>query len=75
MATFKKIYQEAKDADDAWQAELEKQFGKQAGDKRYIKEGKGAEGSELRRLHNNFRKANAALASYAYQMSTEYCGE
>lgn len=72
MATFKQIYQEAKDADDAWHAELVKQFGKQAGDKRYTKEGKGEAGTELRRLYEAWSECNAALA--AYHMSTEACG-
>ena len=37
--------------DAAWQAELVRQFGKQAGDKRYLPEGKGAPGSALRTLY------------------------
>jgi hypothetical protein len=72
MATYRQIYNEAIAADDAWSAELTRLFGKQAGDKRYTKEGKGEEGSELRRLHNNKRECDDALA--AYHMSTEACG-
>jgi hypothetical protein len=72
MATYKQIYSEAIAADDAWSAELTRLFGKQAGDKRYTKEGKGEEGSELRRLHNNKRNCDDALG--AYYMSTEACG-
>lgn len=37
------------DADDAWDAELRRKFGKSAGDARYEARGKGEEGSELRR--------------------------
>lgn len=40
------------DADDAWSAELQRVFGKNAGQARYESRGKGAEGSELRRLHD-----------------------
>jgi hypothetical protein len=72
MATYKQMYQEALAADDAWQAELVRQFGKQAGNKRYTKEGKGEPGSELRRLHDTFRECNDAW--HAYRMSTEACG-
>jgi hypothetical protein len=72
MATYKQIYSEAKQADDAWQSELVRVFGKSAGDKRYTKEGKGEEGSELRRLHDAFRECQHALS--AYHMSTEACG-
>lgn len=38
-------------ADDAWSIELQRLFGKRAGDVRYTKQGEGAPGSELRRLH------------------------
>jgi hypothetical protein len=72
MATYKQIYDEAIAADKAWSTELVRVFGKQAGDKRYTKEGKGAEGSELRRLHDAFSECSAALG--AYHMSVEACG-
>lgn len=39
------------DADNAWDAELVRLYGVRAGDVRYRREGKGAEGSELRRLY------------------------
>lgn len=39
-------------ADHAWSRELRSLFGKEAGDVRYTKIGRGAEGSELRRLHD-----------------------
>jgi hypothetical protein len=72
MATYKQIYNEALAADKAWSAELTRLFGKQAGDKRFTKEGKGEEGSELRRLHNEWCECRDALG--AYHMSTEACG-
>lgn len=39
-------------ADEAWSAELVRCFGKHAGDKRYLPEGKGAPGSVLRLTHD-----------------------
>jgi hypothetical protein len=54
------------DADDAWSAELQRVFGKRAGDARYRPEGKGAEGSELRRLHNARMAARHAWHQSAY---------
>lgn len=39
-------------ADDAWQVELVRVFGKNAGQARYEVRGRGNEGSELRRLHD-----------------------
>jgi hypothetical protein len=54
MTAYKQLYQEATAAEDAWHNELVKQFGKQAGDKRYTKEAKGEPGSKLRQLHDNF---------------------
>ena len=72
MATYKQIRDEAYAADAAWSAELVRLFGKQACYKRYTAEGKGAEGSKLRRLHDNFRDCSSAL--HDYHMSTEACG-
>lgn len=72
MATYAQIRKEAIEADNAWQAELVKRFGKRAGDVRYTKEGKGEEGSNLRRAYENWSECNAALS--AYHMSTEACG-
>lgn len=40
------------DADDAWSRELQRLFGKRAGDVRYTDAGKGAPGSVLRSLHD-----------------------
>jgi N12 class adenine-specific DNA methylase len=39
-------------ADDAWSAELQKAFGKEAGDKRYGAAGKGEPGSALRKAYD-----------------------
>ena len=47
-------------ADDAWSAELHRLFGKQAGDVRYTKAGKGEPETELRRLHDAFVAAGDA---------------
>lgn len=38
-------------ADDAWQAELERQFGRQSCNARYDDRGRGAEGSNMRELY------------------------
>jgi len=40
------------DADDAWSHVLKLSFGKDAGQARYEPRGKGAEGTQLRRLHD-----------------------
>lgn len=48
------------DADDAWGSELRRSFGKKAGDVRYTAQGKGAEGSDLRRLHDAREAARGA---------------
>jgi hypothetical protein len=39
-------------ADDAWQNELEARFGRRARDARYAAEGRGEDGSKLRRLYD-----------------------
>ena len=46
------LVQAAIAADDAWSAELRRLYGDQAGDVRYTAKGAGANGSELRRLHD-----------------------
>lgn len=51
------------EADDAWGTELQRIFGKHAGDARYTDKGKGLEGSELRRLHD--AREAARIAWYA----------
>ncbi len=55
------LYAAAIAADDAWSAELRRQFGKRAGDVRYTKVGKGEPGTELRRLHDAKLAADVAL--------------
>jgi hypothetical protein len=40
------------EADDAWQAELEKTFGKGAGDARYDERGRGQKGTPLRAAYD-----------------------
>jgi hypothetical protein len=54
------------DADDAWALELQRVFGKHAGDARYQLLGKGAEGSELRRLHDARLNAQTIWHQSAY---------
>lgn len=44
-------------ADNAWSAELHRQFGKRAGDIRYTAHGRGEPRSELHKLHAAFRAA------------------
>ena len=41
-------------ADEAWSAELRRAFGKQAGDMRYLPQGRGAPGSALRVTYEAF---------------------
>jgi hypothetical protein len=49
---------EALAADEAWSAELQRLFGMRAGDVRYTVQGKGEPGTGLRRLHDEWVKAN-----------------
>lgn len=53
-------------ADDAWSAELQRCFGRAAGDKRYIAEGKGAPGSTLRAAHDAREHARRAWEMEAF---------
>ena len=46
-------------ADDAWSAELQKQFGRNAGDIRYTPRGRGEPGSKLAELHAEFHRTQA----------------
>lgn len=55
------VYRAALLADDAWRAELLRRFGKRAGTVRYTSEGRGALGSELRKL---YVRAHAASQSW-----------
>jgi hypothetical protein len=50
----------AQTTDDAWSAELQRLFGKRAGDVRYTKQGKGEPGTELRRLYDAREAARRA---------------
>jgi len=51
-------------ADDAWQVELERLFGRNAGDLRYTSHGRGEKGSDLRSLFDARSAAhNAWLAA------------
>jgi hypothetical protein len=54
-------------ADDAWGAELARVFGKASGDARYGLGGRGAEGTELRRLHDAREAARSAWHLSAYR--------
>ena len=47
-------------ADLDWSRELQRQFGKRAGDVRYTAEGKGEPGSTLRLLHDKVDAARVA---------------
>lgn len=55
-------------ADRAWHDELVRNFGKEAGDKRYTAAGKGSAGSLLRALHD----ANREACEAAHRAFTEY---
>jgi hypothetical protein len=44
-------------ADKAWGAELQRTFGRHAGNARYEKRGRGEEGTVLRRLHDARQQA------------------
>lgn len=54
------------DADDAWSAELRRVFGADAATARYLDRGKGAEGSALRKLHDDREAARAVWLNSAY---------
>lgn len=56
----REAFRELSQADDAWSAELTRQFGKAAGDVRYTLAGHGAAGSRLRKLHDNREALRAA---------------
>lgn len=57
---FFKAQQAAYQADALWSAELQRLFGRRAGDVRYMKQGQGKEGSELRRRYEAWRAASDA---------------
>jgi hypothetical protein len=54
------------DADDAWSVELQRCFGKNAGQARYEPRGKGDEGSKLRKLHDLRMIAQSTWHQSAY---------
>lgn len=54
-------------ADDAWSAELRRQFGKQSGDVRYTPVGHGAAGTHLRRLYEARDAARIAWEQVAFK--------
>jgi len=57
MTPCHKAYYAAVRADDAWQAELERQYGPKAGDARY--DARGTASEALRTLREAFRRAEA----------------
>lgn len=61
VASREDLYRAAMAADDAWSDELQRLFGKRAGDARYTREGKGEPGTDLRRLHDAKLAADAAM--------------
>jgi hypothetical protein len=54
------------DADDAWGAELKRVFGKRSAEARYTALGRGADGSDLRHLHDARQDAQSAWHLSAY---------
>jgi hypothetical protein len=56
------LYLAAVTADEAWQVELARQYGKAAGDARY--DARGTATPELQRLHKAFRDANDAWLAF-----------
>ena len=56
----KALYDAAMATDAAWGAELRRLFGKRAGDVRYLAQGRGEPGTELRRLYDAAKNAGAA---------------
>lgn len=53
-------------ADDAWQAELEKTFGRHAGDARYTPRGHGQPGTPLAAAWDAYRTARSAWESLVF---------
>jgi hypothetical protein len=60
-----RAYFKAIAADDAWSQELQRLFGKRAGDIRYTEKGRGTPGSKLRKLHNAKLAADKKLRGEA----------
>ena len=59
MNTIHDFYFAAVDADEAWQRELARLFGKNAGDVRYTAKGSGSYGTELNRKYLDFLRATS----------------
>jgi hypothetical protein len=60
MKLYTETHKRALETDKAWGEMLCKLFGANAGDVRYTDKGKGAPGSELRRLHDERMAAQLA---------------
>jgi hypothetical protein len=54
------LHRKALETDQAWSAELQRLFGKRAGDVRYTKQGKGAPGTALRAIYEAREAADIA---------------
>lgn len=61
-------------ADDAWSAELQRKFGKDAGQARYEPRGKGEEGSQLRALHDAREATRVVWYASADMQACKQCG-
>lgn len=59
--TIEAIYFAAVAADEAYDSELRRTFGRYASDVRYVRAGNGEPGSDLRRLSDEKLAADAAL--------------
>jgi hypothetical protein len=57
-------------ADDAWSAELTRQFGQDACNQRYLPHGKGEPGSTLRQLHDAWNYARMQWEALVYPSAT-----
>ncbi len=62
-------YYRAIEADKAWQKELVRLFKSRAGDVRYTAKGRGAPGTKLRALHDEFKKTSAAWGGGRHLLS------
>lgn len=62
--TTHELYQAALAADNAWQAELQRLFGRNAGDVRYTEQ--GSAGPILAPLYAEFKRTSAAWRSAVY---------
>lgn len=60
---IQRLMRERQAANDAWQAELVRVYGRTAGDARYGRAGKAT--PKLAQLHEAYRQASAAVKAYA----------